>query len=134
MTQTSAGRPSIGVILGQLVGALMGGLVVAALLYFGLGYALLGAGLGMGLLTIQVFGIVIGFGAGAGLGVGVAGRWLGQPGNTWLAAISGAVTGLLVVLILRLLNLGGLGGLLWVGLPLTIIDALVVYNLPLRRI
>lgn len=129
---TSAGLSPLR-ILAQLGGAIMGGVALAIVLYFLLGFLLLGAGLGMGLLAIQIFGLVIGFGVGAGLGVGLVGRRQGLDGNLWLAMLAGGLTGAAVILVLRLLNIGGFGGILAVGLLLSLIDAMLTYNLTARR-
>jgi hypothetical protein len=129
---TSAGLTPLRV-LAQLGGAIVVGVAIAVVLYFLLGFLLLGAGLGMGLLSIQIFGMVIGFGVGAGLGVGLVGRWQGLSGNLWLTMLAGGITGAMVILVLRLLNIGGFGGILAAGLLLALIDAVLVYNLTVRR-
>jgi hypothetical protein len=120
--------------LGQFGGAVLGGALFAPLAYVITGYMFMGAGLGMGLLTVQLFGIIVGFGIGAGLGAGLVGRWQNQPGNIWIAMAVGAITGLIVgpgaVLVLR--QIGGanvLGGILLLGIPVTLIAAVVGYNL-----
>jgi hypothetical protein len=127
-THTTTGAPSAVALLGQLGGAIVGGLLLALLGYIGIGYALLPLQIGMGLLIIQLWAAVAGFGIGAGIGAGLVGRITGRPGNIWLAALVGGVTGFLVILVLRLLNIGGLGALLWVGLPVTLIAAVAAYN------
>lgn len=125
--------PTLLGLMAQLGGALLGGLVLAPLLALGVSQVLVLMGvaqqLGMGLLSVQVFIAIIGFGAGAGFGAALAGRLLRQPGNMWLAVAGGAVTGVLVILAMRLLNVGGLGGILWVGLLLALAAAIGGYNL-----
>lgn len=120
-------------LLGQFGGAVLGGVLVAPLAYVITGYAFMGAGLGMGLLTVQLFGIIVGFGIGAGLGAGLVGRWQKQPGSIWLAILFGAVVGLITgpgaVLLLRAIGgINVLGGILVLGIPLTLIAAVVGYN------
>lgn len=121
-------------ILTQVAGAIVGGVVLAPLAAILAGLLLSGAGLGMGLLSVQVFAAVAGFGAGAGVGAALAGRAMGQRGTWWLGAALGVVTAAAVILIMRLLqiNAGGLFGILWVGAPLTLIAAVVGYNLRWR--
>jgi hypothetical protein len=127
MAGSGLSLPPPKIVLAELGGALVGGLIIAPLAYLLVGVLFMGAGLGMGLLTLQVFGIVIGFGLGAGLGAGLVGRWMGQPGNFWLAMAAGGATALIVVLGMRLLNVGGLGGL-FVGIPLALIAAIIGLN------
>jgi hypothetical protein len=57
---------------------------------------------------------------------------VGSRGNVWLAMAAAAVTAVVVILVMRLLNVGGLAGLFWVGLPLSLLAALVAYNLGRR--
>ncbi len=131
-TSTSPRPLSAMTVLAQAGGAVVGGVVLAALAYLGVGYALIGSDLGMGVLSLQVFGIIIGFGAGAGLGAALVGRMRGQGGSTWLAVALGALTGVAVILVMRLLNIGGLGGILGVGIPLVLAAAIAGYNLRRR--
>jgi hypothetical protein len=121
--------PSTRAILAEVGGAIVGGLVMAPLL------ALLVSpffrGMGMGLLSIQVFAAVAGFGIGAGVGAALAGRAMDQRGTWWLGSLLGVLTAAVVILVLRLLNInvGGLFGILYVGVPLTLAAAVVGYNL-----
>jgi hypothetical protein len=119
-------------LLAQLAGAIVGGLLFALLGYLGIGYALSPLQIGMGLLALQFFAAIIGFGLGAGLGTHLVGRAVGSRGNVWLAMAAAAVTAVVVILVMRLLNVGGLAGLFWVGLPLSLLAALVAYNLGRR--
>lgn len=119
---------SVGAILAEIGGAVVGGLVLAVAGYF-LAFVLFrGAGLGMGLLTVQIFGAVLGFGVGAGIGTAVVGRLLGQRGSWWIAVLASVGSGAAALLIMRLLNLGGLGGLLVVGVGVTLLAAVAGYN------
>ena len=65
-SQTSTPR-SIGGILVQAGGAILGGVLLAAASYLGVSLLFGGADLGMALLGLQVYGMVLGFGVGAGL-------------------------------------------------------------------
>lgn len=125
--------PSLLTLVFQVIGAIIGGLLFGVLLAYLVSVLLMALGaaqqLGMGLLSVQVFLAIIGFGAGAGLGAALVGRLSGQTGNLWLAMLAGAATGVLVVLAMRLLRIGGLGALLWVGLSLTLAAAIGVYYL-----
>lgn len=125
--------PSLLTLVFQVIGAIIGGLLFGVLLAYLVSVLLMALGvaqqLGMGLLAVQVFLAIIGFGAGAGLGAALVGRLSGQTGNLWLAMLAGAATGVLVVLAMRLLRIGGLGALLWVGLSLTLAAAIGAYYL-----
>lgn len=123
--------PTARALLGEIGGAIVGGIIVAPLAALIVGLLFMGAGLGMGLLSLQVFAAVAGFGLGAGAGAALAGRALGQRGAWWLGALLGVATALAFILVVRLLNLnvGGLLGILWVGAPLTLIAAVAGYNL-----
>lgn len=134
MSVSRAPAPSALVLLAEAGGAIVGGVVLAPLAAVLFGYLFMGAGLGMGLLSVQVFAAVGGFGAGAGIGAALAGRAMGQRGTWWLGVILGLVTAVVVILAIRLLNLnaGGLFGIFWVGAPLTLIAAVVGYNLRRR--
>lgn len=116
-------------ILAEVGGAIVVGLLMAVA--FGLLTAVLfqGAGLGMGLLVVQLWGAMVGFGVGAGVGAAAAGRFLGQSGSWWMGSLAGAATGFLTILLMRLLNIGGLGGLIVVGVALTLLAAVAGYNL-----
>lgn len=127
-TPTRAAAPAALGILVQVGGAIVGGLIGALLSYVAIGYALLPLQIGMGLLVIQLWAAVAGFGIGAGLGAGLASRAMGGAGNLWLAMLVGGLTGFLVILLIRLLSFGGLGTLLYVGLPITLIAAVVANN------
>lgn len=132
MSSSTSTAPSVGSLLAQLAGAIVGGALVAIAAYFAVGYALLPLELGMGLLSIQLFAVIIGFGAGAGLGAAAAGRITGRRGSWWAGTLAGALTGVIVILVMRLLNVGGLGALLGVGVSLVLIAALAGYNLVRR--
>lgn len=123
--------PSLLTLVFQVIGATIGGLLFGVLLAYLVSVLLMVLGvaqqLGMGLLSVQVFLAIIGFGAGAGLGVALVGRLARQAGNLWPAMLAGAATGVLVVLAMRLLRIGGLGTLLWVGLTLTLAAAIGAY-------
>lgn len=125
---------SVPAIVAEIGGAIVGGVLMVPVFFLVVSLLFQGAGLGMGLLSLQVFAAVIGFGFGAGLGAAIAGRLLGQSGSWWLAALLGAVTGVLVILALRLFNLnsGGLFGIFWVGAPLALLAAVAGYNLRRR--
>jgi hypothetical protein len=127
-SQVRRTRGSAVAILAEVGGAIVGGLVIGAAFYFLAFFLFRGADLGMGLLAVQVFGIVLGFGVGAGLGAALAGRLVGQPGSWWMATLAGAATAVIVILILRLFNIGGLGGVLFAGVPLTLIAAVAGYQ------
>lgn len=127
-SQVKRARGSAVAILAEVGGAIVGGLGGAVAFYFLAFFLFRGADLGLGLLAVQVFGAVIGFGAGAGLGTALAGRLVGQPGSWWMATLAGAGTALVVILVLRLLNVGGLGGVLFAGIPLTLIAAVAGYQ------
>jgi hypothetical protein len=130
MSLTKTTGPSRALVIGaQIVGALIGGVIVAVAFGYGIGLLLLGSGLGMGLLSLQVFAAVLGFGVGAGAGVAAAGRLLGQSGRTWLAIGGGVLTGIVVILGMRLLNVGGLGGILAVAVALVLAVSILGYNL-----
>jgi hypothetical protein len=121
-------------LLGQLGGAVLGGVLFAPLAYVITGFLFMGAGLGMGLLTVQIFGIIVGFGIGAGLGAGLVARWQKQPGNIWLAMLVGALVGLIagpgaVVLLRAIGGANVLSGIFWLGIPITLIAAVAGYNL-----
>jgi len=131
MGTPSSPIPSLPVVIGEVVGAVLGGGVLAIASYFVPYLLLAGADLGMGLLSLQVFAAIVGFGVGAGLGVALAGQLAGQPGRPWLAVVSALFTGGAVILVMRLLNitLGGLFGIAGVAAPLVILAAVVAYNL-----
>jgi hypothetical protein len=124
----------VAVIVAEIAGAVLGGILLAAVGYFLPFLLLRGANLGMGLVSIQVFAAILGFGVGAGLGVSVAGRLLGHRGHTWLAIIAPFLTGGAVILVVRLLNinLGGLLGIPALALPLALAAAVVAYHLRRR--
>lgn len=130
-TTRPAGRSALA-IAAEVGGAIVGGLILAPLSAYLVGLLLLSAQLGMGLLSLQVFAAVIGFGVGAGAGAAVAGRLLGQQGRAWPAMLAGGAAGVLVVLVMRLLNVGGLLGILGVGAPLVLVAAVLAYNLVRR--
>lgn len=130
--QVKRARGSAATLLAEIGGAIVGGIVMGAAFYFLTFFLFQGAGLGMGLLSLQVFGAVIGFGLGAGLGAALAGRLVGHPGNWWVAALAGTATAVIVILALRLFNIGGLGGILFAGIPLTLIAAVVGYQVGRR--
>ena len=90
----------IPVLLAQIGGALLGGVVVGGLCGVGASVLLAGAGLGMGLLVVAVFAAIVGFGAGAGAGVALVGRLLDRAGSPWLAVLGGGLTGAGVTLAL----------------------------------
>jgi hypothetical protein len=119
------------VILAEIGAAILGGLVLAPIFGYGAMFLFSGAGLGMGLLSVAVFAAVIGFGIGGGAGAAIAGRALGQRGSAWLAILSGGLSGVVVILFLRLLNInvGGLVGILVVGVLVVLAAAVVGYNL-----
>ena len=122
------------IIIAEVVGAVVGGVILAILGYVVLNLLLAGANLGMVLLALQVFAAILGFGLGAGLGVALAGRLLGQHGQIWLAVAAAILTGGAVILVMRLLNLnlGGLIGIAGVAIPLVIGAAVLAYNLGRR--
>ncbi|MFQ3663207.1 MAG: hypothetical protein SNJ69_12525 [Chloroflexaceae bacterium] len=128
--------PSLLTLLFQLIGAVIVGVLAGVLLAYLVSLLLMTLGiaaqLGMGLLSVQVFLAIIGFGAGAGLGAALVGRLSGQMGSLWLAMLAGAVTSVLVVLGMRLLRIGGLAALLWVGLTLPLAAAIGAYYLRRR--
>lgn len=119
------------VILAEVGAAILGGLALAPLFGYGSMYLFSGAGLGMGLLSVAVFAAVIGFGIGGGAGAAIAGRALKQRGSPWLAVLSGGLSGVVVILFLRLLNInvGGLGGILVVGVLVVLAAVVIGYNL-----
>lgn len=129
-----AARPSVSAILAEIGGAVLGGVVLAPICGYALGWLLSGADLGMGLLSLMVFAGTVGFGAGAGAGAALAGRLLGQGGSLWLAVGGGAVSSVVVILALRLLriNVGGLLNIFWVAVPIVILAAVAGYNLRRR--
>lgn len=125
---TPAPRTALAIVA-EVVGALLMGLLMAALFGLLAGLLFQGAGLGMGLLVVQLWAAVVGLGFGGGVGAAIAGRLMGQRGSWWLGALAGAVTGFLTILLMRLLNVGGLQGLLVVGVALSLAAAVAGYNL-----
>jgi hypothetical protein len=119
------------VILAEVGAAILGGLLLAPIFGYGAMFLFSGAGLGMGLLSVAVFAAVIGFGAGGGAGAAIAGRALCQRGSPWLAVLGGGLSGVIVILVLRLLNInvGGLFGIAGVGVPIVLAVAVLCYNL-----
>jgi hypothetical protein len=117
------------VVLAEIGGALLGGVVVGAICGVGAGTLLSGAGLGMGLLTVMIYGVIVGFGVGAGAGAAVAGRLLGQVGSPWLAMLAGALVGAAAALVLRYADLR-IDLFAWpvVAAPLAVAGAVVGYN------
>jgi hypothetical protein len=127
------------VLLAEIGGAILGGIIVAPLAYFLVGFLFMGAGLGMGLLTVQFFGVIVGFGLGAGLGAGLVGNRMGQGGNIWIAMAAGAIVGLLagpgaVLLLQQIGGMNVLGGIFILGIPLTLIAAVAGYNVRRRSV
>lgn len=127
-TPSASASPSVPAILAEVGGAILAGLIMAAVFGYGLGLVLQGSGLGMGLLSLMVFAAAIGFGAGAGAGATLAGRLLGQRGNAWLAMAAGAVGSTVVILAMRLLRVGGLFEILAVAALVSLALAVVAYN------
>jgi hypothetical protein len=121
-------------ILAEVGGAILGGLVLAPILGYGTGFLFQGSGLGMGIVSLMVFAAVIGFGVGGGIGAALAGRAMGERGSLWLAVLLGGLSGVVSILVLRLLNInvGGLLGILGVGVPLVLAAAVLGYNLRRR--
>ncbi|PDV97734.1 hypothetical protein [Candidatus Chloroploca asiatica] len=128
--------PSAQTILAEVGGAILGGIlgavVIGGAIYLVAGL-LFAQQLGMGLLTVGVLGASFGFGVGAGLGTALVGRAFQQGGNLWLAPVAGGLSAVIALFGMRLLNLGGLGELLIVGLLLPLVVVVVVYNLQTRR-
>jgi hypothetical protein len=121
--------PTAVAILAEVGGAIVGGIVLAALFYLG-GFILFsGAGLGMGLLTVQIFAAILGVGVGAAVGAALAGRLFGQRGSPWLAVLGSVLVGVVAALALRYGNLR-IDPFLWpvVAAPLVIAGAVVGYN------
>ncbi|WP_129677841.1 hypothetical protein [Candidatus Chloroploca sp. Khr17] len=117
---------------GAILGGILGAVVIGGLIYLVAGL-LFAQQLGMGLLTVGVLGASFGFGIGAGLGTALVGRAFQQGGNLWLAPVAGGLSSVVALFGMRLLNLGGLGELLIVGLLLPLVVVVVVYNLQTRR-
>ncbi len=126
-------QPSIGIILAEIGGALLGGLLLTVAFYFAVGLLLVGTPwgqqLGMGVLTLQIYAAIFGFGIGAGLGVTLAGRLLGQSGSLWLALAGAILGGGLVALVVRLLSLAGLFTTLGIAVLAAVALAVLGYNL-----
>jgi hypothetical protein len=131
-SSTTSTGPTVPVILAEIVGAVIGAVIAGPIFYFVVGYGFLWANMGMGLLALQLFGVIIGGGIGAGLGVAAAGRLVGQAGSTWGAVIAAVLAAVIVILGMRLLNIGGLGGLLVAGVVAVIAAAVAGYNLRRR--
>jgi hypothetical protein len=129
LSATPAPR-SIWIVLAEIGGALLGGVIVGAIAGWGAGALLSGAGLGMGLLTVMIYAVIVGFGVGAGAGAALAGRLLGQTGSPWLAVLGGALAGVVISLALRYLPLR-IDLFSWpiVAAPLVVGCAVVGYNL-----
>lgn len=132
-SQTTPAAVTAPAILAELVGAILGGLILAVALYFGIGFALIGSDLGMGVLTLQVYGAILGFGIGAGVGAAIAGRLLGQTGSWWLGALVGMLAGAVMAILPRVTSLRlGLFETLGVAAVVAIVGAVVGYNLRRR--
>ena len=130
---TSAAPPSVGAVVAEIGGALLGGVVLGAVAGVGTMLLLSGAGLGMGLLAAAVFAGVLGFGGGAGVGAALVGRWLGQAGSPWLAVVGGVLAGAVALLALRYRPLGiDLFLFPVVAAPLVVAGAVAGYNLRRR--
>jgi hypothetical protein len=123
----------IPVVLAQIGGALLGGVVVGGLCGVGASVLLAGAGLGMGLLVAAIIAVIVGFGVGAGAGVALVGRLLGRTGSPWLAVLGGGLTGAGVTLALRFLPIR-LDLFLFpvVAAPLVVTGAVIGYYLRRR--
>lgn len=117
------------VIVAEAGGALLGGLLVSPVIGYGFYFMLSGAGIGMGLLALMIFAAVLGFGLGAGGGAALSGRLLGQPGSLPFAILGGVLSASLVILVVRLLNVGGLVGIVGIAVPLSVGAAVAGYHL-----
>ncbi len=130
-------RPLAVVLAAQLAGSLLGGVLLASVLSYLVGLALLGVRLGMGLLVLQVYAAIIGLALGAALGTALVSRWMQEPGHLG-AAIGGAILfGLLVIILSRTVFVGQMGllslGLGFAAVCATVIGAVVGFNLPRFR-
>ncbi|MBC8162527.1 MAG: hypothetical protein H7Z42_15055 [Roseiflexaceae bacterium] len=119
-------------LLAEVGGALLGGIILALLSALGISLLLADANLGMGLLTAQIYAGILGWGLGAGGGAALAGRLLGQRGNWLLAMIGPVVGGALVALLMRVFALGTLLTTLGIALALMVVIAVAGYNLRRR--
>lgn len=128
----TTGIPPVPALLAEAVGAIVCGMLLAIGFGIAAGYLFASIVPGMGLLAVQVFAALLGFGVGAGGGAAVGGRLLNQRGSWWLAVLLSVLGGAMVILILRLLNVGGLGGILGVGFPVVVLLAVLGYNLRRR--
>jgi len=128
-----AAPPSVGALLAESGGALVGAVVVGALLGVGSQVLLSVADLGMALLGIGLLATLLGLGVGAGVGAALAGRWLGQAGRPWLAVVGGVLVGAVVAPALGARYLGlDLFLLPVVAAPLAAGGAVVGYNVRRR--
>lgn len=131
----SAGTPAPRtplILLAELGGAAAGVLVLAVLLYFGIGYLALALapGAGMGILVLQVYGVLLGATLGAAAGVWLVGRQFQQGGSIWLALLL-AVGGAILTALLPRIGVVRLGifETLFVALAIITVAAVVGYNL-----
>jgi hypothetical protein len=125
-------------IVAQVVGALVGGIAGAVVLFFLAWIIFDRANLGMGMLTVQAYAVMLGFGLGTGPGAALAGRLLRQPGNLGRATLFGLLGGLLGVLVLAgfvtgILRIPGLRVDLFI-MPaviaaLSVVAAIIGYNM-----
>jgi hypothetical protein len=123
----------VGAILAEIGGAIVGGVVVGAVLGVGSQLLLSVADLGMALLGVGVLATILGIGVGAGAGAALAGRLLGQAGSPWLAVLGGVLGGTGVTYALGYLYLGiDLFLLPVVAAPLAVGGAVGGYNLRRR--
>jgi hypothetical protein len=119
-----------GTFLAQIACAIVGGLALAAIFGYGLGFAMQGSELGMGVLVLMVYAGILGFGIGAGAGVALGGQLLGRRGSRWLAMLGGVLGGSLVAVLARVTPLRiGLFETLFLAMAVAVVGALGGYYL-----
>ncbi len=120
------------ILFAELGGAAAGVLVLAVLLYFGIGYLTLALapGAGMGILVLQLYGAILGATLGAAAGVSLVGRQFRQGGSFWLALLL-TVVGAIVTALLPRIGVVRLGifEMTLVALALATVAAVAGYNL-----
>jgi hypothetical protein len=131
MMETTTARPvSVGAIVAEFVGALVGMLVLAAVLYYAIGLLFWNSGMGMGLLALQIYGAILGAAIGAGVGAGLAGRAMKQAGSMSLAILLAVVFGVVTAVVPRIFPVRlGLFETLSTALVLTLVGAVAGYNM-----
>jgi hypothetical protein len=126
--------PSVPAILAEFGGAILGAVILAPLLYYAIGFAMIGSDLGMGVLALQIYAAILGATVGAGVGVALVGRLMRQGGSIWLAILLAVLGGSLTAILPRVvpgIRLG-LFETLFAALGVIVVMAVVGYNLRRR--